>query len=138
MLSLKTHNILDYVAGVFLLFVPAIFGFSQIDVARNFFIVAGVGLIGYSLLTRYEYAIFRTIPIGVHMGLDVAIGVATILAPWVFGYRDLLTGGQEVVHYLLGLGVIGFVAVTRTKTSQQAERGQTFSTTFYDRDRRAS
>src|SRR3989338_2511280 len=75
MLSIKTHNILDYVTGAILLFVPAIFGFSEIDAARNIFIFAGISLIGYSLLTKYQYSLWKVIPLGVHMSLDVLLGV---------------------------------------------------------------
>ncbi len=122
MISLKTHNILDYVGGALLLFTPAIFGFAEIDAARNTFIVAGLGLIAYSLLTQYDYAIWRVIPLGLHMSLDVLNGVVVMLAPWVFGYRDLLTTGQEVVHYALALGVYALVAFTQPKAEGQVGR----------------
>lgn len=122
MVPLKIHNILDYVAGVLLLFVPALFGFSEIDAARNLFIFAGVFLIAYSLITKYYYSLLKIIPLGVHMALDVASGVVVMLAPWVLGYRDLLTGGQEIVHYVLGVGVIGLVAMTRSKTESDKIR----------------
>ena len=122
MIPLKIHNILDYAAGVLLLFVPALFGFSEIDAARNLFIFAGVFLIAYSLITKYYYSLLKVIPLGVHMALDVASGVVVMLAPWVLGYRDLLTGGQEIVHYVLGVGVIGLVAMTRSKTESDKIR----------------
>ncbi|MGZ3703039.1 MAG: SPW repeat domain-containing protein [Bdellovibrionota bacterium] len=116
MLSLKTHNVIDYVAGVFLLFVPAIFGFSEIDAARNVFLFSGIALIAYSLLTKYEYALWRVIPVSAHMSLDVLNGVLIMLAPWIFGYRDVLTPTQEVLHYVLALGVFGLVAFTQPQT----------------------
>ena len=48
--------------------------------------------------TDNDYAIWRVIPVGTHMTLDVLNGVFIMLAPWIFGYRDLLTAGQEVLH----------------------------------------
>ncbi|HEY8278334.1 MAG TPA: hypothetical protein VIH99_01840 [Bdellovibrionota bacterium] len=139
MISLKAHNILDYVGGAFLLFVPAIIGISEIDAARNIFIFAGLALIGYSLLTNYEYALWRIIPLGVHMSLDVLTGVVVMLAPWVFGYRDLLSAGQEIAHYLLALGVFGLVAFTRPKSETEIETtARTYPGATYDsRNRRA-
>jgi len=116
MLNLKTHNIIDYVTGVLLLFVPALFNFELIDAARNLFLLVGLLLIGYSLLTNYYYSVLKLIPLGAHMTLDAALGVIVILAPWVLGYRNLLSGGQELVHYVLGLAVIGLVALTRVRT----------------------
>jgi len=117
MFSIKTHSVIDYVAGVALLLAPFIAGFGGIDAARNIFILGGITLIGYSLCTKYELAIWRKIPIGVHMALDVAMGIVLLAAPFVFGYRALLSGGQEFVHYVLGLGVVGLVAFTRQKST---------------------
>ncbi len=116
MISLKVHNIADYIIGAILIFAPAIFGFSEIDAARNSFLFAGITLIGYSLFTKYRYALLRVIPLGVHMSLDVINGILVMLAPWIFGYREILTTGQEVVHYVLALGVFALVAFTQPKS----------------------
>ncbi|MBX2988714.1 MAG: hypothetical protein KF802_12535 [Bdellovibrionaceae bacterium] len=113
MLSLKTHNILDYVAGVFLIICPWLFGFSFMSTPTNVFLFAGIALIAYSLFTNYQYAWMRKIPIGVHMILDLCLGALLIIAPWAMNYRMSLTSGQEYLHYILGLGLFGFVAVTR-------------------------
>src|SRR5262245_15680999 len=115
MVSLKVHNILDYVAGAFLVFVPALFGFGYIDAARNFFLIGGLALIAYSLCTKYEYSAWKLLPLGVHMTLDTVLGAAVFLAPFLFGYREFLTSAQEGLHYALGAGVIGLVAVTRRR-----------------------
>jgi hypothetical protein len=125
MISIKTHNVLDYVAGVLLLLMPAIAGFASIDAARNVFVLGGLALIGYSLFTKYDYALWRKIPLGVHMVLDVTVGVLVMAAPFLFDYRFLLTGGQEIVHYAMGLGAILLVAITRQKTTS-ASVGQDF------------
>ena len=119
MLSLKAHNVIDYALALLLLFVPAFFGFDEILVARNLFLLLGLLLLAYSLLTNYEYAAWRILPLGAHMTLDLSIGLVLLMAPWVLGYRDLITVGQELLHYLLGFGLIGFVAVTRSKTEAE-------------------
>ena len=71
MISLKTHNILDYLLGVVVAFTPYFFDFAGITVARNVFQTAGVALIVYSLLTNYRYSLFKMIPVRVHLLLDV-------------------------------------------------------------------
>lgn len=118
MVSLRVHNILDYVGGAILLVCPYLFGFSDVAAARNLFLVLGFGLIGYSLLTNYQYSVFKVVPLSVHMALDVLVGVVLILGSYVFGYRNAITGGQTVLHYALGIGVIGLVALTRPKTDE--------------------
>jgi hypothetical protein len=122
MLSLRFHNIADYVAGFALLFLPALFGFSEINSARNLFLFCGFGLVGYSLVTRYYYSALKLLPLGYHMTLDCTVGVALMLGPWILKYRDLLTGGQEVLHYIAGLAAVGLVAITRSKTEEEKIR----------------
>lgn len=116
MVSLKTHNILDYVGGALLIMSPFLFGFADINAARNVFTLAGFILILYSLFTNYYYAVIRVIPLGVHMTLDAINGVLLITAPWIFNYRAFLTPGQEYLHYVLGVGVLALVGLTREKT----------------------
>lgn len=117
MLSLKTHNILDYVAGLLLILTPSLAGFADIDAARNTFVLGGLALIAYSLFTKYEIALWKKLPLGVHMVLDVVLGVIVMAAPFVFDYRFMLTGSQEAAHYVLGLAPIALVALTRVRTT---------------------
>lgn len=130
MIPLRIHNILDYVIGAVLVLSPYVFGFSDVDAARNVFLVLGFGLIGYSLFTNYRYSIAKVIPLGVHMFMDVSAGVVLMLAPYVFGYSDLITGGQLAFHYVMGLGAIGLVALTRPRS----ESGRMSGVTSIDRD----
>lgn len=116
MLSLKTHNIADYVIGVLLIASPFLFNVANVTAAANLFMIGGIALIVYSLLTNYYYSVARVIPLGVHMAMDAILGVLFILAPALFGYRDLLTSGQYALHIVFGLGAIGLVSLTRTRT----------------------
>ena len=116
MISLRVHNILDYIVGAVLIISPWLFGFSEIAAARNLFVWGGIALIAYSLLTNYYYAVARVIPLGVHMTLDALLGIVVILAPALFGYRDFLTSGQYALHVVLGIGALGLVALTRPRS----------------------
>ena len=124
MFSLKTHSLLDYVLGAVLIVAPYVFGFADLAVARNVFEIGGALLIIYSLFTNYEYAVVRVIPLGLHMCLDVILGVFLMIAPWVLNYRVFLTSGQEYLHYVLGIGVFALVGLTREKTeTDKVEHG---------------
>ncbi|RYZ69140.1 MAG: hypothetical protein EOP05_15250, partial [Proteobacteria bacterium] len=116
MFTLKTHNIIDYVLGAFLLVSPWLFGFDQIVEARVLFLLSGVVLITYSLITNYYFSVARIIPLGVHMTMDAILGVLLILAPALFGYRGLITEAQYVAHVLVGVGTVGLVALTKPKS----------------------
>lgn len=119
MLSLKIHGAIDYAVGAFLFFVPAIFGFAEIRAAENLFRILSSLFVAYCFCTKYKPAIWRKLPLGAHLTFDLAIGVILILSPLVLGYRDLLTTGQELVHYILGFGLLAFVAATRSKTEAE-------------------
>ena len=116
MISLKTHSILDYVGAVALILCPFVFGFADLETARNVFMICGFTLILYSLFTNYQFSAFRLIPLGVHMTLDVMTGAFLIIAPWVLNYRVFLTPGQEFLHYIVGFGVFALVGITSEKT----------------------
>lgn len=117
MISLKTHDVLDYVIGALLVVAPALFGFLHVSRATNTMMILGFVLLAYSLFTDYYYSVARAIPLNVHMVLDVMIGLAVIVGPQVFGYRSDLTDAQYALHLILGVGTIGMVAVTRFRTS---------------------
>lgn len=116
MISLKAHNILDYVIGALLIVSPWIFGFNEIGTARNVYLLLGVGLIVYSSITNYYYSLAKVLPLGVHMTFDALAGIVLILSPALFGYRELLTDGQYAAHIVFGIGAVGLVALTRPRT----------------------
>ena len=112
MISLKTHNIIDYVLGVVLISSPSIFGFSGVTSARNAFLIYGIALITYSLFTNYSYSVAKLISLRTHMALDATLGVILLVSPWLMGYSTSLTGGQLTLHFVLGLGVIALATFT--------------------------
>lgn len=116
MISLRVHNILDYVVGALLIICPWLFGFAEVAAARHLFVWLGIALISYSLLTNYYYAVTHIIPLGVHMTLDALVGIVLIMGPALFGYRDFITTGQHALHVILGVGALGLVALTRPRT----------------------
>ena len=116
MIPLKVHNVIDYILGVALVATPYVFDFSHIVFARTVFLVLGVGLIGYSLITDYYYSLAKILPLSMHMTFDVVAGVFVMLAPSIYGYREDLTGFQNALHFVYGLGAIGLVALTRQRT----------------------
>lgn len=116
MLPLRAHNVIDYLVGAFLIVAPWLFEFAQVPAARTVFLMSGIAMIAYSLATNYYYSVARLIPLGIHMTLDTLLGLLMILAPALFGYRELLTQSQYAVHIAVGIGVVGFIALTRPRT----------------------
>jgi len=111
-IPLKVHNILDYVAAIALSLSPFIFGFSDINEARNLYLILGGGLAAYSLMTRYPISLLKIIPVNLHMMFDASAGLVLMAAPWVLGYIDALTSVQLIVHFVFGAGVLLLVFFT--------------------------
>lgn len=119
---LIVHNVLDYVHGATVAASPFLFGFSDVPIARNVCIGAGLNTITYSLFTNYTLSVSKTIPLGVHMGLDVFSGLSIMAAPFVLGYHRRLTAAQLGVHFLFGVGALVLVAMTRSLTESEKIR----------------
>lgn len=95
------HSLLDYsnaftVAG-------AVLGADS--TARTAGIALGLSVAGVSLLTDYRLSVRKLIPIEVHEALDYGWALATIAAPFVFGYarRSPLAA---IIHIATGVSTI--------------------------------
>ena len=109
-LPTKVHGVLDYLTGVALLIIPPAFNFPD-GAASQVPMLLGGGAIAYSLLTRYEWGLFKLIPMRGHLLLDFLSGVVLALSPWLFGF------GSEVwlPHVAVGLFEIGAALMTESE-----------------------
>ena len=80
------HGIADYAVGLLVLALPYLLGLS--GSTRIFFIIMGVAVLIYSLMTDYELGIVRFLRVRFHLFLDAIFGVAMLLAPWAFTFPD--------------------------------------------------
>lgn len=105
----RTHGVLDYLTGALLLVAPYLFGFADGGIAQWLPQTLGAMTILMSLITDYELSVAKTIPLGVHLGVDVASGVLLAVSPWLFGFADLIWWP----HLLVGLMEIVVPLVTK-------------------------
>lgn len=106
----KTHGVIDYLMGAFLIVSPWIFGIEAIVAAKWTLIAVGASVILYSLLTDYELGAYRKIPMSTHLWLDALGGAFLAASPWLFNFEDLV----YLPHLVLGIAEI--VAALTTKT----------------------
>lgn len=99
----KVHGILDYMSGLLFIASPWLFGFADDSAAMWVPIIAGIAVLGMSLLTDYEMGAFRTIPLSVHLTMDVVTGILLLASPWLFGFSDYV----YVPHVVFGILEIG-------------------------------
>jgi hypothetical protein len=106
----RVHGVLDYLVGIVLIAWPLIARYPMDSAEALVPLVLGIGAIGYSLFTDYELSIVRSIPMPVHLGLDMGSGILLAASPWLFGFAD-----QTWAPYvIIGLFEIGASICTRT------------------------
>ncbi|MCX7520801.1 hypothetical protein OSC27_00750 [Microbacterium sp. STN6] len=120
----KVHGVLDYVVAIALIFAPLIFGFSDLGGAAVVIpIVLGVGLIVYSLFTRYELGAFRLVPMPVHLVVDVVASIVLIVSPFVFGFISEAPNAW-LPHIIVGAAVIVVVIFSEPQPSPSVRRSE--------------
>lgn len=107
----RIHGMLDYLVGAFLIALPWLFGVDGGGGRTLIPILLGAGTILYSLFTDYEMGLVPRIPLPVHLGLDVAVGLFLIAAPFLFSFA------RDVMDPYLAIGVLEVVAAVATDMS---------------------
>jgi len=100
--SKTLHGVIDYLAGIALLALPSLVGLPPGPGVAMLQMVGGATL-ALSLLTDYKPALARLVPYPIHLMLDVALGLSTLVASW-------LLAADPAEMLLLGAGVI-YIAV---------------------------
>ncbi len=110
-LSTRVHGIIDYLTGGLLIVVPYLLGFADGTAAQYVPQILGVAIIGMSLMTDYEYAVARVIPMSLHLGVDILGGLLLAASPWLFGFADRV----RWPHVLFGLFAVVASFITETR-----------------------
>ena len=112
----KIHAVLDYLMGLLLIASPWLFGFSDVPTAKWLMVIVGAGAIVYSLITDYELAALRSLPLRAHLALDAVSGGLLAVAPWLFGFDEY------VFWPFVILGVTELIAANLTVTVPDDKR----------------
>ena len=86
LISRQTHGVMDYSYAAIVSSSPETIGFREEETATALCRLVGSGVLLSSLLTRYELGLVRVIPFKAHLAADVAAGLFTLAAPWLFGF----------------------------------------------------
>ncbi len=116
-LTPKLHGALDYIAAGALIVLPFLLGLQGIELWLS--VAGGSGLILYSLLTDYAFGIIKLVSFDLHLLLDLAAGVAFIVAPFVLGFGFLASIYYPVMAACV-LAVVAFTARADPSVRQNA------------------
>ena len=117
----RVHGVFDYIGGIGLILAPFDFGFFSVGgIAVILPMVLGVGLLVYSLLTRYELGIpaVKFIPMPVHLLFDFVAAALLAVSPFLFGFYHN-TPNVWLPHLISGVVVIVLVLVSQTQPRGQ-------------------
>lgn len=111
------HEAIEYIAGVFFVLAPFIFGFSE-ESAMPVFVGAGALILAVAVLSRGPAGIARILPTRVHAALDYVLAFFLLLAPFVFGFRDV----GVALSISIFLGIAHLIITLVTKFPEDAEQ----------------
>ena len=113
-LSPTNHGIVDYLAAVTLIVAPFILQFGNNNPMASWIsVITGIVVIFVSLATRYRYGVFKIIPFGGHLVLDLLVATIFMLVPFLFGFEGL----DAAYYYINAVVVYLVVAVTASEGS---------------------
>jgi hypothetical protein len=109
------HGIVDYLAGLLLIAAPWLFGFANQGAETWVPVAAGALMVGASLMTDYEWGLFRLVPMPIHLGLDAVLGVVLATSPWIFTFDQIVW----IPHVVLGAAELGGALMTQTQPTHR-------------------
>ena len=111
-ISRKFHAILDYLSSIAFLALPWILNFNDLATPTSILFFSGLIVFTLSILTNYEGGLFRSIPMAVHLNMDILLGILLIASPWLFGFSDKV----YLPHVIMGLLALlaGLMTVRRS------------------------
>jgi hypothetical protein len=108
------HGALDYLLGALLIVSPFLLGFDS-GAATAVAIIAGVAVLAVAASTDGPTSITSSIPVSVHILLDLGLAVLFIAAPFLFGF----SGESAPTAFFLGLGVVEILLAIATRFPRQ-------------------
>ena len=123
-LPTSVHGVLDYIVGIALIAAPFLFGFAYVGgIAVYLPIILGIGLILYSLVTKYELGVpgIKFIPMPYHLIFDFIAAVLLAVSPFLFGFSSKPLN-VWLPHLVVGIAVILVVLVSQTHPKMMKAR----------------
>jgi hypothetical protein len=119
----KVHGALDYIVGIALILAPWLFAFSDRGGAAVAIpIVLGIGLIVYSIFTKYEWGLIKVLSMPYHLIIDLLAAALLAFSPFIFGFYDENTMNVWLPHVVVGIAVILVVIFSQSQPASEDVR----------------
>ncbi|MCC9136884.1 hypothetical protein ACFSKU_04950 [Pontibacter silvestris] len=113
-ISRLMHGVADFAYIPAISILPEAVGFKQEKSAVNLCRALSGGLLATGLMTRAEWGLVKVIPFKAHLMSDVAVGLFTLSAPWLFGFAN----NKKACCTFLAMGVSNVLAGLLTKDEE--------------------
>ena len=115
------HGAIEYLVGALLIAAPFLLAFES-NAAVALSVVAGVLLIAVAASTEGPTSLIDSLPLSVHLLLDLALSAVLIASPFLFGFSD----ESSPTAFFLALGVLHLLITigTRFKPDRDRERDE--------------
>ena len=111
------HGAIEYAAGVLLIAAPFLFGFES-NAAVAVSIMAGLLILVVASSTDGPTSLVNSIPISVHLLLDLALAAVLVASPFLFAFND----ESAPTAFFIVLGVAHLLITIGTRFQTAAER----------------
>lgn len=102
------HAYLDYPVALGLMALPFALGLGSSSPAALWLsVVTGVAAFVLTLLTDHQLGVVRVLPYSLHLAVDLAVGIAFVLAPSTLGFSGL----DAWFYWLNGAAVLVVIAL---------------------------
>jgi SPW repeat len=117
-ISPRTHTIIGFITGIALLLAPNLFGFSNVGGAAVAIPrIIGVIVILSELTVKGSFSGMGVVPMKLHIGTDILMGLFLATSPWLFSFADEKANAW-VPHLLVGVMMVGYAMATRTNAQE--------------------
>lgn len=112
------HGLIEYVAGVFFIAAPFMFGYVN-GWAVGISIAVGVAILAITAATALPTGLVKLIPASVHLVLDFILAAFLIAAPFLFGFNT--ESAALAVFLVMGVAHLLITIATRFRGGRGAE-----------------
>ena len=116
-ISRFVHGAIEYAVGVLLIAAPFLFGFKA-SAAVAVSIIAGVLLLVIAASTDGPTSLINSIPIPVHLLLDLVLAAVLVASPFLFTFND----ESAPTAFFIVLGVAHLLVTIGTRFQTAADR----------------
>jgi len=109
LLPFAVHEAVEYLAGIFAILAPFLFGFDDTN-AFPVYIGVGVVILATAILSAKPLGVVGILPTSLHAGLDYILVLFLLLAPFLLGFSDETV--PTTISIVLGVAHLAITLVT--------------------------